>query len=56
MPIWEQKRKIIKHENLFSHIKMGKEIFAFDAIEIEQHKFYCYKMPFFKGCKYSEGI
>ena len=48
MPIWEQKWKIIKHENLFSHIKMGKEIFAFDEIEIEKHKFYCYKMPFLK--------
>ena len=29
---------------------------AFDEIEIEKHKFYCYKVPFLKGCRYSKGI
>ena len=31
-----------------SHIKMGKEILTFGDIEIEKHKFYCYKSPTFK--------
>ena len=30
----------VKHKNLFSHIKMGKEISKFDVIEIKKHKFY----------------
>ena len=34
-----KKRIIIKHKNLFSHIKMDKEILAFDNIEIETDKF-----------------
>ena len=32
----ERKWKIIKHKNLLSHIKMGKEILTFGDIEIEK--------------------
>ena len=35
----EKKRNIIKHKNVLSHIKMGKEVFTFDSIEIEKNKF-----------------
>ena len=38
---------IIKHKNLLSHIKMGKEILTFGDIEIEKNKFYCHKCPIF---------
>ena len=38
---------IIKHKNLLSHIKMGKEILTFGDIEIEKNKFYCHKSPIF---------
>ena len=32
---------------------MGKEIFTFDDIEIEKHKFYCYESPIFlKSCRH----
>ena len=34
---------IIKHENVFSHIKMGKGVSTFGDIEIEK-KNYCYKI------------
>ena len=30
----------MKHKNLFSYIKIGKEILAFGNIEIEKNKFY----------------
>ena len=30
----------VKHKNLFSHIKMCKEISKFGVIEIKKHKFY----------------
>ena len=36
----EKMRNIIKHENLFSYVKMGKEILTFVNIEIEKNKFY----------------
>ena len=36
MPIWMKKRNIIKHKNLFSYIKIEKEILAFGYIEIEK--------------------
>ena len=38
----------IKHKNLFSHIKMDKEISKFDDIEIENHNFTDIKILFFK--------
>ena len=38
---------IIKHKNLLSHIKIGKEILTFRNIEIEKNKFYCNKIPSF---------
>ena len=31
---------MIKHKNLLSHIKMGKETLTFDNIEIEEKFFY----------------
>ena len=40
-------QNIIKYKNLFSHIKMGKEISKFANIEIEKSKFYHYKTPIF---------
>ena len=36
---------IIKHENLLSYIKIGKEILTFGDIEIEKKKFYRNKIP-----------
>ena len=30
---------------------MGKDILTSVDTEIEQHKFYCYKSSFLKGCK-----
>ena len=41
-----KKRNIIKHKNLFSYIKIEKEILAFGYIEIEK------KSVFFKGHRY----
>ena len=38
-------RNIIKHKNLLSYIKTGKEIVTFADIEIEKLKFYCQKSP-----------
>ena len=38
-----KKQNIIKHENLLSHIKMGKEFITFRDIEIEKHD--RYKIP-----------
>ena len=35
----------MKHKKLFPHIKMGKEINTFSDIEIEKHKFHCFKSP-----------
>ena len=35
----------MKHKNLSSNIKMGKEIITFGDIEIKKHKFYRYKNP-----------
>ena len=35
----------MKHKKLFPHIKMGKEINTFGDIEIEKHKFHCFKSP-----------
>ena len=32
----EKKRSIIKHENLLSHIKIGKEILTFEDIETKK--------------------
>ena len=32
------KQNIMKHKNLLSYIKMGKEILTFDNIEIEKKK------------------
>ena len=35
----EKKRNFIKHKNVLSDIKMGKEVLTFDIIEIEKKKF-----------------
>ena len=43
----EKNQIIIKHKNLLSHIKTGKEILTFDNIEIERNKFYRNKTPIF---------
>ena len=37
----------MKHKNLLSHIKVLKEFLLFGDIEIEKHKFYCYKYPIY---------
>ena len=39
----QKKRKIIKYENLFSLIKLVKEIIVFGDIETKKHKCYRYK-------------
>ena len=50
--ITTKKRKIIKHKNLLSHIKMGKEVLTFGDIKIEESKFYHHESPFLKKrCK-----
>ena len=41
----KKKWNIIKHKNLSSHIKLGKEMLMFGNIEIEKSKFYCNKTP-----------
>ena len=38
MLIWPEKQNIIKHKNLLSHTKMGKEILTFGDIEIKKKK------------------
>ena len=48
MPIWPTKWNIIKHKDLVSRIKMGKEILKLGDIDIEKNKFYCQKSPIFK--------
>ena len=35
--------------NLFSYIKMGKEILTFRNVEIKKYKFYSHKTPIFLG-------
>ena len=42
-----KKRNIIKHKNLLSHIRMGKEIVMFDDIENDKNKFYRHKSRIF---------
>ena len=37
----------MKHYNLLSYIKIGKEVLTFGDIEIENYKFYRYKSPIF---------
>ena len=37
----------LKHKNLSSHIKMGKEISTFGDIKIEKDEFYLHKSPIF---------
>ena len=37
----------MKHKNLLSYIKMGKEISTFGDIKIERNKFYRHKSPIF---------
>ena len=36
-------------KNVFSYIKMGKEILTFDKIETEKNKFYHHKTPILGG-------
>ena len=43
----QKTRNTIKHKNLLSRIKMGKEILTFHVIEIEKNKFYRNKTPIF---------
>ena len=47
MLIRTKKRNTIKHKDLLSHIKMGRDILIFGDIEIEKSKFYCHKTPIF---------
>ena len=42
-----KKENIIKHKNLLSHVKIGREILTFRDIELEKNKFYRYKSPIF---------
>ena len=37
----------MKHKNLLSRIKIGKEILTFGGIEIEKNKFYCHESHIF---------
>ena len=41
----EKSEKFLKHKNLLSLIKTGKEILTFGNIEIEKSKFYRHKNP-----------
>ena len=43
----QKKWNIIKHKNLWSHIKMNKEILTFGDIDVEEDKFYWHKSPIF---------
>ena len=43
----QKKWNIIKHKNLWSHIKMSKEILTFGDIDVEEDKFYWHKRPIF---------
>ena len=38
---------LLRNADLFSHIKMCKEIVTFGDVEIEKHKSYRYKSPIF---------
>ena len=44
---FDRKKCNVKHENLLSLIKMGKEILTFGNIEIEKNKCYRDKTPIF---------
>ena len=48
MPIWEQKRKIIKHENLFSHIKWVKKFLRLMKLKLKNINFTAIKCLFLK--------
>ena len=43
-------------KNLFSYIKMGKEILTFEDIQIEKIKFYRNKTPILGGDVYIEKV
>ena len=43
----EKKRNIIRHKNLFSHIKIGNKNSTFGDIKIEKNKFYRSQSPIF---------
>ena len=43
----KKKQNIVKHKNLSSRIKIGKEILIFGNIKIEKNKFYLNKTPIF---------
>ena len=54
-----RKSRTLKNiNNLFSYIKMGKEILTFGNIEIEkkENKFYYHKTYFFGRFRYRENI
>ena len=40
---YRRKQNIMKHKNLLSHIRMGKEILKFDEPQIEKDTFCHYK-------------
>ena len=43
---WTEKSEtFLKHKNLLSHIKMGKEILMFGNTEIKKNKLYRHKTP-----------
>ena len=41
----KKSRTLQRIKNLFSYVKMGKDILMFGNIEIEKKKFYCQKTP-----------
>ena len=45
----EKNEILLNIKNLFSHMKMGKEILTFGNIEIEKNKFYRHKTPIILG-------
>ena len=45
----EKSGTLLNLKNLFSYIKLGKEILTFDIIEIEKNFFYGNKTPIFWG-------
>ena len=48
----KKKKRIIKQKDLFSNIKLDKEILTLGHIEIEKNKSYRYESPIFKRYRY----
>ena len=45
-------QNIIKHKNLLSHIKMGKEILTLAILNLKKINFTAIRLLFFKRCRY----